>query len=91
MQKSSKNEDRIPMASKLATTAADGFDSPESRGQIAAAGIILAADPTQETRTVLYGREKLEEIARSGVSQDAMVVTFEVDSASETRHAGPPN
>lgn len=30
-----------------------GFDSPESRARIAAAGVIVALDPSQETRAVL--------------------------------------
>ena len=55
----------------------------ERRAQFAAADIIIAADPTQETRAVLYGREMLEEIIRSGTSSKAAVVTVNLDTATE--------
>jgi hypothetical protein len=55
----------------------------ERRAQFAAADIIIAADPSQETRAVLYGRETLEEIIRSGTSREAAVVTVNLDTATE--------
>lgn len=59
------------------------FGSPECRSQLASATVIVANDPVQQTRSVLYGRETLEEIVRSGTSRDAVVVTVNVDSATE--------
>ncbi|MCI0705555.1 MAG: hypothetical protein L0241_31225 [Planctomycetia bacterium] len=59
------------------------FGTPEGRAQLARADIILVSDPVQQTRSVLYGRETLEEIVRSGTSRDAVVVTIQLDSATE--------
>jgi hypothetical protein len=60
-----------------------GFDSPESRAQIAGADIVIAVDPYQETRTVLYGREMLERIVRSGSSCQAVIITIDLDTATK--------
>lgn len=67
----------------LYTSPRDGFDSPERRAQLAGADVVIAVDPDQETRTVLYGREMLEQIIRSGDRREAAVVTFNLDTATE--------
>jgi hypothetical protein len=66
----------------LNTSPHQGFDCPERRAQLTGADIVVAFDPDQETRTVLYGREMLDEIVRSGSSRKAVVITVSLDTAT---------
>ena len=83
MQELPKRQDRAPVVVQRGTTSAGELDLPESRDRIAAADVVAIVDPIQGTRTLLYGREMLEEIIRSGASWPANVVTFSLDSASD--------
>lgn len=59
------------------------FDSSESRDRLARADVVVAVDPDQKTHTVLYGREMLEQIRASGARRKAVVVTFNLDTATK--------
>lgn len=52
-------------SSNLAPVPFARIDCPEGRPLVAAADVVVAVDPTQETRTFLYGRSTLEDFARS--------------------------
>lgn len=79
--KSSKNRDKASSLHRH-KGAHDAFGSPERRAQIARADIIIAADPDQETRTIMYGREMLERIVQSGIGSEAAITTINLDTAS---------
>jgi len=55
----------------------------EARIQIEAADVIIACDPLQQTRSVIYGRESLEECVRTRTNLEARVVTVNLDSATD--------
>ena len=63
------------------------FDFPESRARLALADVVFAVDPDQGTRTLLYGREMIEEVNRSGSNRKAAVVTYKLDTATEELEA----
>jgi hypothetical protein len=82
MQKSAKHNNQTSTMPQVDTNDAGRLDSPEGRAQVAAVDIILATDPDQGTRAVLYGRETLQEIIQSGIGRNAMVLNVSLDSAS---------
>lgn len=59
------------------------LNSSEVRAHVAAADIIIASDPAQGMRTVLYGREMLEAIAQTRGNSAAVLITFSLDFATD--------
>jgi hypothetical protein len=61
----------------------DLLDLPELRETIRRADVILGKDHESQEQVVFYGRNRLEQIIETGVGEELIVVTFNVNLDSE--------